>query len=81
MKEILKKNHKNLMIIEACFLYNNRYNLNLTEEEIILSVVGEDDGEIDRICKDLRFYRYYEYYKLEEITEEEYDLVCKEFNK
>lgn len=81
MKEILKKNHKNLMIIEACFLYNNRHNLNLTEEEIILSVVGEDDGEIDRICKDLRFYRYYEYYKLEEITEEEYDLVCKEFNK
>lgn len=33
MKEILKRTHKNLMIIEACFLYNKRHNLNLTEEE------------------------------------------------
>lgn len=80
MKETLKRTHKNLMIIEACFLYNKRHNLNLTEEEIILSP-GEDDDEIDRICKDLRFYRCYESYELVEITEEEYDLVFSKFNK
>jgi len=82
----LKRTHKNLMFFEAGLIYCKRhgieYNIETFVETVFMSeTLNNDGGEYDRICNDLRFYRYFESYKLEEITEEEYEMCVDEFNK
>lgn len=79
----LKAQHKNLMIIEAGFIYSKRYNLD--KDTFIDNVFMTDDfdshegGEFDNICKDLRRYRHYKSYVPKTITDEEYEMCIGEF--
>ena len=81
----LKKSHKNLMIIEAGYIYCKRHNLNY--ETFIDDVFMTDEfhceekSEFDNICKDLRMYRHFDSYTLIEITDDEYEMCVDEFGQ
>ena len=81
----LKRTHKNLMIIEAGFIYCKRNNIEFDADyfidNIFMTEEFHDDIKFDNICEDLRCYRYYEKYKLKEITEEEYELCVDMFGE
>ena len=80
---VLKRSHKNLMVIEAGHVYCLRHNID--EETFIDGVFmsedfhSEENSEFDNMCKDLRSYRYNENYKLTELTESEYDLCVEKY--
>jgi len=81
---ILKKTHKNLMIIEASFIYCKRHGLD--EENFIEDTFMTDDFskseeiEFDKICNDLRGFRgCLGNYELREISVEEYELCVDKF--
>jgi hypothetical protein len=81
----LKRSCKNLMVLEAGYIYCKRRNLDyetfidnvLIEEEFHC----EEGSEFDNICKDLRCYRYFDSYKLIEITDAEYEMSIDEFGE
>ena len=82
---ILNRSHKNLMIIEASYIYCKRHNL---EYETFIDGVFMTDGfdssevsEFDNICKDLRCYKYFDSYKLMEITDDEYNVCVDNFGE
>jgi hypothetical protein len=81
----LKRSHKNLMIIEASYIYCNRHNL---EYETFIDDVFMCEGfecgegsEFDNICKDLRCYKYFDSHKLIEITDDEYEMCIDKFGE
>jgi len=81
----LKRSHKNLMILEAGFIYCKRHNLN---NETFIDDVFMTDGfdssegsEFDNICNDLRMYRHFDSYTLTELTEDEYEMCVNEFGE
>lgn len=82
---ILKSNHKNLMIIEAGFIYCKRHDLNeetFIENEFMSEMFdSHEGGEFDNICKDLLWFRYNPKYELIEISVEEYELCVDKFGE
>ena len=82
----LKRNHKNLMIIEAGFIFCKRQNITFDLDNFVDNIFMTEgfhnkNNNFDEICKDLRNYRYDEKYKLKEITEEEYELCVDMFGE
>jgi hypothetical protein len=81
----LKRSHKNLMVLEAGYIYCKRRNLNyetFIDEVLIKEEFHTEEGsEFDNICKDLRYYRYFDSYKLIEITDAEYEMCIDEFGE
>lgn len=81
----LKRTHKNLMIIEASYIYCKRHNLDY--ETFIDNVFmtehfdSSEGSEFDNICKDLRCYKYFDSYKLIEITDDEYEMCVNKFGE
>lgn len=81
----LKKDHKQLMIIEAGFIYCKRHKLD--NETFIDNVFMTEEfncsenSEFDNICEDLRYYRYYEKYISKTVTDEEYDMCVEKFGE
>ena len=83
----LKRQHKNLFVLEAGFIYCKRRNVDYDSDKFIDEVfmtsefnLGEN-SEFDKICKDLRSYRYFETYSLVEISEDEYEMCVDEFGE
>lgn len=84
IKKILKRTHKSLFWIEACYIYCKRHNIDydtFIDNDLFLSDDFDcsENSEFDRICKDLRCYRYFESHKLIEITDDEYDMCVDKF--
>jgi len=81
----LKRSHKNLMIIEASFIYCKRHNLNQETfiDDVFMSENFDsgENGEFDKICKDLRYYKYSTSHRLIEITDIEYEMCVDEFGE
>jgi hypothetical protein len=81
----LKRGHKNLMIIEASYVYCKRHDLDYETfiDDVFMSYEfdSREGSEFDNICKDLRFYRYLDSYKLVEITEDEYEMCIDKFGE
>jgi hypothetical protein len=81
----LKRSHKNLMIIEASYIYCKRHNLDyetFIDDVFMTEQFNTSEGsEFDNICKDLRFYRYFDSYKLIEITDDEYEMCVDKFGE
>ncbi len=81
----LRVSHKNLMVLEAGFIWCKRRGIEFNEDRFFNEVFMAEDfpleeaDEYDNLCKDLRHYRRTENYKLIELTEEEYELCIKEF--
>ena len=77
---ILKRNHKNLMIYEAGYIYCKRHELNYETffDDVFLTEEfhSDEESEFNNICKDLRYYKYFDWYKLIEITDAEYESAC-----
>ena len=84
MTKRLKRPHKNLMILEAGYIYCTRHNINyetFVNENFMSPDFDCDEGsEFDNICKDLRHYRTYDYV-LKEITDNEYELCIEKFGQ
>ena len=85
MEKILRRTHKNLMVIEAGFIYCKRHNLNMDTDTFFETVfmtddfIAKEDEEFDTICKDLRCFRHLENYELKTLSVKEYELVVDEF--
>lgn len=80
----LKLSHKNLMIIEASFIYCKRYNLNFDnfiDYNHFMDLCEDKSKELDDLATDLRCYRYFESHKLITLTVEEYELCVDEFGE
>jgi hypothetical protein len=79
----LKREHKNLYILEAGYIYCKRNGIEYSDDSFIDNIfLKEDfdhDGEFDDMCSDLRCYRHYKNYTLKNITEEEYEMCIDEF--
>lgn len=78
----LKRQHKNLYILEAGYIYCKRLGVEYNDDSFINDFFLKeefDHGEFDQICEDLRCYRYYENYILKNITDEEYEMCIEEF--
>jgi len=81
----LKRNHKNLMILEASYIYCKRHNINydtFIDDVFMTQQFNYSNGsEFDNICKDLRCYKYFDSYKLIEITDDEYEMCVNKFGE
>lgn len=78
----LKRSHKNLMIIEASYIYCKRHNLDYeTFIDNVFMTERFDGSEFDNICEDLRCYKYFDSYKLIEITDDEYEMCVDKFGE
>ena len=82
----LKRSHKNLMIIEASYIYCKRHNLDYETfiDNVFMTERFQDSSEgseFDNICKDLRCYKYFDSYKLIEITDGEYEMCVDKFGE
>ena len=77
----LKQSHKNLMILEAGYLYCKRHNLNYEKFDDLVIAEYFQSNEFDNICKDLRCYRRFKSYVLTEITEDEYEMCVDKFGE
>jgi hypothetical protein len=81
----LKRSHKNLMIIEASYIYCKRHNLDyetFTDDVFMTEQFDCSEGsEFDNICKDLRYYKYFDSHKLIEITDDEYEMCVDKFGE
>lgn len=81
----IKRSHKNLMIIEAAFIYCKRHNLDYETfiDDVFMteSFDSSEGSEFDNICRDLRFYKYFDSYKLVEITDDEYEMCVDKFGE
>jgi len=81
----IKTSHKNLMIIEASYIYCKRHNLNYnTFIDDVFMTEGFDSGEnseFDDMCKDLRMYRRIKDYKLKTLTIIEYELCVDKYGE
>lgn len=81
----LKRNHKNLMILEASYIYCKRHNINydtFIDDVFMTQQFNCSNGsEFDNICKDLRCYKYFDSYKLIEITDDEYEMCVNKFGE
>jgi len=67
------------MLIEGIYVYSFRHNL--VFEEMVDNSDNVDWEELEKICKDLRFYKYVDSYELKNVTDVEYDNCLNYFNK
>jgi len=87
--KVLKRTRKNLMILEAGFIYCQRRNIPYSDDSFMDNIFMSDEfqndekasSEFDIMCRDLRMFRYYDGYELEELSIAEYESCVKEFNK
>ena len=81
----LKRSHKNLMVLEAAYIYCKRHELNYeTFIDDVFLTEGFHSGkesEFNNICSDLRCYRYFDSYELIEITYDEYEMCVDKFGE
>jgi hypothetical protein len=81
----LKRSHKNLMVLEASYIYCKRHNLNYDTfiDEVFMTEEfhSEEESEFNRICSDLRCYKYFDSYRLIEITDDEYEMCVDKFGE
>ena len=81
----LKRSHKNLMVLEAGFIYCKRHKLNYETfiDDVFLTEEfhSDEESEFNNICKDLRCYKYFDSYKLIEITDDEYEMCVDKFGE
>lgn len=81
----LKRSHKNLMILEAAYIYCKRHELNyetFIDDVFLTKEFNTSEGsEFDNICKDLRYYKYFDSHKLIEITDAEYEMCVDKFGE
>lgn len=83
----LKRSHKNLMILEAGYIYCKRRDIEYDDIKFIDEVFMTDGfdnsegSEFDNICKDLRMYRHFDTHKLIELTEDEYEMCVNKFGE
>jgi hypothetical protein len=81
----LKRSHKNLMTIEAGYIYCKRHNLNYETfiDDVFMTEQFDcgEGSEFDNICKDLRCYKYFDSHKLIEITDDEYEMCIDKFGE
>lgn len=81
----LKRTHKNLMFLEAGFVWCLRRGIEynddtFTDEYFLTEDFDSSEGsEYDNLCKDLRMYRHKLSYNPITITDEEYELCINEF--
>ena len=83
---VLKHTRKNLMLLEAGFIWCLRRGIEYSDDTFIDDYFMSDDfqsdlsDEFDNICTDLRRFRFcYKNYDLKEITVEEYEKCIDEF--
>jgi len=83
-ESIKKKRHKNLYILEACYIYCKRYGLNYETfmDEIFFSedFNTNEGSEFDKINKDLMCYGRTRDFLIE-ITSDEYKMCIDKFDK
>ena len=87
----LKRSHKNLMVLEAGYIYCKRHGLNYETfiDDVFMDPMAwntdrfdsSEGSEFDKICKDLRCYRYFDSHRLIEITDDEYEMCVDEFGE
>jgi len=83
----LKRSHKNLMFLEAGYIYCKRRGIEYSDDKFIDEILmteqfdSSEGSEFDNICKDLRCYKYLDSYKLIEITDAEYKMCIDEFGE
>lgn len=81
--KILKGSHKNLMILEAGYIFCKRHNINydtFIDDVFMKEEFNSSEGsEFDNICRDLRSYKRIRTYSLLEITDDEYNYVVDKF--
>lgn len=81
----LKRSHKNLMVLEAGYIYCKRHNLNYDTfiDEVFMTEEfhSEEESEFNRICSDLRCYKYFDSHRLIEITDDEYEMCVDKFGE
>ena len=81
----LKRTYKNLMFLEAGFVWCLRRGIEynddtFTDKYFLTEDFDSSEGsEYDNLCKDLRWYRHKKTYEPKTITDEEYDLCVDEF--
>jgi hypothetical protein len=86
MGKILKRQHKNLFIFEAGYIWCKRRGIEYTDDGFIDDIFMAGDfecmsgSEFDNICKDLRSFRHFDSYNLIEISEKEYEDCVDFFN-
>ena len=80
----LKRSYKNLMIIEAGYIYCKRHNLDYETfiDDVFMTEEFDcsEGSEFDNICKDLRYYGDISY-ELIEITDDEYEMCVDKFGE
>lgn len=87
MKILKRTQHKNLYLLEAGYIFCKRHNIeyinddNFANNIFMTPLLDEYTDEYDRICEDLRCFRYYDWYNLEELTVDEYDMCVDYFVK
>jgi hypothetical protein len=71
------------MIIEAGYIYCKRHGLNYNTfiDDVFMTEQFDSSGgsEFDKICEDLRCYKYFDSHKLIEITDDEYEMCIDKF--
>ena len=77
----LKQSYKNLMLLEAGYLYCIRHKFNYEKFDDLFLSEEFQSNEFDNICKDLRCYRCFKSYVLNEITEDEYEMCVDKFGE
>jgi len=81
----IKTSHKNLMIIEASYIYCKRHNLNYNTfiDDVFMTegFDSDENSEFDDMCKDLRMYRRIKDYKLKTLTIIEYELCVDKYGE
>lgn len=86
-KRVLSRTRKALFILEAGFIYCKRRGIEYSDNIFIHGIFLSDEfnnsqsDEFEKICKDLRSYRYFKSYDLIEITEDEYENCVDEFGE
>jgi hypothetical protein len=81
----LKRTHKNLMTLEAGFVWCLRKGIEYNDVKFIDEYFLTEDfdssegSEYDNLSKDLRMYRHNDSYVPITITDEEYELCVNEF--
>ena len=76
----LKRTHKNLMFLEAGFVWCLRRGIEYNDDTFTDEYFDCAEGsEYDNLCKDLRRYRHHNSYEPITITDEEYELCVNEF--
>jgi len=73
------------ILLEAGYIFCKRHNLNYDTfiDEVFMTEEFhcEEESEFNRICSDLRCYKYFDSYRLIEITDDEYEMCVDKFGE